>query len=174
MAKALTKAITNHETTLEIPFDSKTGRPFRIPTGVKKQTINMPWGDFYGNPNDYDFKRQADNWNVIKAALERNGLTTMVMGVKTTKALPSYCAWRDTAVGGGGNLTSFTLVAGTKDGINFVWEKYEGQTAGGGQNHVYARGQKIKTTRFVAMTADEQDEFLMGDKLRAWVAQGLK
>lgn len=45
-----------------------------------------------------------------------------------------------------------------------VWEKYEGTVPGGGQNHLYIAGQKMKTTAFLKMSDDEQDDLIRKTK----------
>jgi len=46
-----------------------------------------------------------------------------------------------------------------------MWEKYEGNTPGGGQNYVYVAGRKIKLTVFLEMEEGQQRALLSGNEL---------
>ena len=43
---------------------------------------------------------------------------------------------------------------------NFYWYKYEGKTAGGGQNSLFINGNKIKVTKWLRMTSEERDQII--------------
>lgn len=136
----------------------------RIKTGIAKQSIYMPNKTFYGNPDDFKFKSSAmvKYYAMLKGVFARNGLDTTFLGVETKLNSSSKHKSSNPDVG----LVSFVLVAGTSDCIKFIWQKYEGYTSAGGQNHLFANGRKIKMTAFAAMTDDEQDIFVEPVEMR--------
>jgi len=131
--------------------------PDRFPTGIRTTTIANPFfvdqafKRYLGDPEYYDWpsKIMRGHYDTVKRALDRNGITIKYISAATWKS-----AYSDA------NLTSFVVAT---DG-DFLWEKYEGNTPGGGQNRIYLQGKMIKLTSFVSMADDVQDQLLQPEQ----------
>ena len=91
---------------------------------------------------DYDFHHQTENFNKIKELLEPH----QIYGTEI------YSAKRV-----GKNI--FTVLFNNP---HLMWQKYEGQGFGSGQNYIFYKEHKIKTTLFVDLTPDEINELFIG------------
>ena len=96
---------------------------------------------FEGSVNNYSWKHQLNNYTRIQEVLKRNGTGLLAVASAT------YPADR-------GKLTCFVSIS--QDG-KIVWYKYEGWAVGGGSNHIYINGLKMKLTDFLAGTKEQQD-----------------
>ena len=126
----------------------------RISTGIRNTTIFNPAYStgvpFEGDPKNYSFNSiQRKNYDQLAAVLERNKLKFTYIGACDREGERDYLNRNKP---GKITLTSFVAIA-----AGFVWEKYEGYCAGGGQNRVYVAGQMMKTTQFLKLTAEQQD-----------------
>ena len=137
--------------------------PERFATGVRNTTIPNPAlvfeGDdgadvFQGVVEDYNFKRQSENFLRLQKVLKAND----------TELGPIAAATYDGNQGYQGNYkhTSLTrFVSCSKDG-RLMWAKYEGKSVGGGQNYVYVAGMRLKLTDFLAQSEEKQRALLSG------------
>lgn len=141
--------------------------PARFPTGVRKTTIPNPATlftlsenatRFQGQVEDYDFKFQAANFLRLQKALNQFG-TSLGPIASVTYPAEAGCYYDGTT-----SRTLTRFVSCSKDG-SLMWEKYEGNTPGSGQNYVYAGGQKIKLTTFLGYTDAERRAWMSGDKV---------
>ena len=133
----------------------ENGVPKRIYTGVAKQSIRFPTSFFYGDPKDHQFatKKMAMYYENVAEFCVRNGLTEVRLGVELIRPNSLIHMHQGT------KRESFVLVAGNETGVSFIWQKYEGEAAGSGQNLVYMNDQSAwKMTAFSRWTKDEQDE----------------
>lgn len=137
--------------------------PARFDTGIKKRTILNPCNEFagvgdtkvfQGVADDYDFKHQSSNFLRLQKVLKDNGTELGPLVAATYSGWAS--SWNNKMI----RLTRF--VTCSKDG-RLMWEKYEGKTSGGGQNHVYVAGMKIKLTDFLELGSREQWALLTWD-----------
>lgn len=132
----------------------------RFPTGVGKNTIPNPArlkngvNATYWEGTDldaYPFKPvMSKHYAALKQILLRNGLVFEYLGVCSYDGITYYTSRCATV-----NLVRFVAVA-----PGFLWEKYEGNTPGGGQNHVYVAGKRIKLSKFLAFGIKTQDQLL--------------
>lgn len=129
----------------------------RVATGVRKTTVALPdeKNGFVRINKNTPWNYQEDNFDSLQAILARNGKSlTRVSMYTNTRARPHYQANRS-----GGrtvNLTSFVALCTD----TLVWHKYEGQTAGGGQNTIYVGGEKMQLTRFLRLQKARQDKLI--------------
>ena len=139
--------------------------PKRFPTGIRKTTIANPARglanalDYQGDVSGYQFGGQASNFLKLQAILKENGTE---LGPIAASTYPSGSGWYGDFVGR--KLTRF--VSCSKDG-SLMWEKYEGSIPGGGQNHVFMAGRKMKLTGFLALKPELQRALLSGSEL--WI-----
>lgn len=133
----------------------------RIATGVRQTTIPAP-GDQKMRKlsqkvmDTTPWGGQFSNFQQLRTILARNGLAFKTIGIYVNeKGTPAYTA-RDRSK----NVTLITYLLVCPG--HMVWYKYEGYTAGGGQNHVFVANRKIKLTAFLEFSDDEQDRLLMG------------
>jgi len=128
--------------------------PVRIRLGVGDQTAPNPFhtrgkgytNHFSGNPDQYQFAShsQRNNYLKLKEVLRKNGL-------KFNHFFAS------TYIGGGGyanpnnknRLETFIGIVGDINNPVFIWYKYEGYVAGGGQNYVIMGGVKGRLSNFL-------------------------
>lgn len=130
----------------------ENGIPDRVPSGIGKGTVPFKHSDFYGSPEDFKWPStiMLEQYEVLKLAMERNGLTEVKLGagrVRRKQDVPM------TKIG-------FVMVVGPMSAPKLVWQKYESEAKGSGQNHVFIGGQKIKMTSFLAMSNEQQDELI--------------
>lgn len=130
---------------LQEKIDNPKG-PARIPTGAGKSAIDNPAHSdsaFYeGDPDQYDFGAQKRNYQALKTALARNGIKFNYLAVTRSPL------GRD-------------MFVATAPGI--VWYKYESGSPQAGQNILYVKGVKTKTTDFIAKSPQDQDAMLASD-----------
>jgi hypothetical protein len=119
--------------------------PKRISVGIGRRTIPFYWDDFVGNPEDYKFNKiQAGHYEYMKSILAQAGLEFTLLGAESSKARTN---WQ----GAAGTLVRFVAFVGDPQKPDFVWQKYEGGTPGGGQNRVYVAGREMKVSEFVRL-----------------------
>jgi len=138
------------------PTAKKIDSGNRVTTGVRQVTVPAPGGVWTRIGSKYPWHKQLANYQGIEAALNRNGHKLTQIASSTYKGTPAYTVrdrWNKTV-----NLTSFVAIA---PGV-LVWQKYEGETAGGGQNYIYVGGEKIKTTWFLSLSPKKQDQMIDG------------
>jgi hypothetical protein len=142
--------------------------PTRFATGIRQVTIPNPawlhrstneygWfgrrrvGEaktFEGLCSDYDFKKQTENYNRLRAVLLENGTDFLYVASAQYR----------------GDLhTNHRFVACAADG-SLLWHKYVGFVAQGGQNHVFVGGMRIKVSIFLKLTKAEQRALLSNSK----------
>lgn len=132
--------------------------PLTIPTGnahfnIADPTLIRPKATNYTGPiAGYDFQFQKENYRLISERLKWVG----------RKLDYIYSSIFQPKGGVGRNYQGMrhSFVATGKD---FVWQKFASDCAQAGQNHVYVRGEKWKTTDFVRLDYD-QTVFLFGPR----------
>lgn len=149
----------------------RSAKPERIPTSVRKisvlNPVFLPQAGYYdpksmqmktweGNPSTVDFKAQANNYNALSEILKRNGQSFDWIGMAKYTGEADYIRRYDKP-DAKAMLTRFVATSPV-----LVWEKYEGATAGGGRNEVYVGGAKMKLTEFLALSPEEQDDYIHG------------
>jgi ABC-type nitrate/sulfonate/bicarbonate transport system substrate-binding protein len=117
----------------------------------------------------YTFNQvQQKNFDMLQLALSRNGLKFTFVSAATYPGSPAYDKRAANSYDSDGtclqtvDLTRFVVVAASGSQPAMVWEKYEGLAAGGGQNHVYVGGRKIKTQAFLSLSPEQQDRLIQG------------
>lgn len=143
---------------------------------------------FSGNPEQYTFSKiQQKHYNNLKGILARNGKKFESIVASTYDATPAYNMPRyqlksnpKIKLSGFEIENGYTYIRGqkiiiSKDDIepatvrlttfavqapDFVWDKYEGQTAGGGQNSVIINGKTMKLSTFLELSPEEQDALI--------------
>ena len=154
-----------HRKRLDKEKARKASEEKRIPTGVRNTTVIDPssfdkitarrWKDletYSGSPSGIHLGNvQERNYDALSDALQRNGKKFNYVGYASYTGAPAY----NTRTGNAPTLTRFVMTA-----PGFVWEKYEGDTAGGGQNRVYVAGQAMKLTSFLALSPKKQDALI--------------
>lgn len=173
-----------------LSLDEATGKsaiPDRINTGLGNTTVPNPYvvglqdkkhyiNVYAGNPDGYTFitNIQKNNYLRVKEILKRNGLKFSRFYAATYLGTGSYINPKAKA-----NLENFVGVVGNTDTPRFVWHKYEGYVAGGGQNIVYVAGAKFKLSEFLGMPPKKQDAlmtaplFKVGEEARWKATVGL-
>lgn len=134
-----------------------TGVPNRIRTGIGNTTILFPHDAFYGKPDSFNWSSSImrNYYNILTTIFERNGITNVVIGASHVRVS-----------GRKSPKLSFILLAGTDNETKFIWQKYESEAAGSGQNNIFADGKKIAMTSFIKMSPDQQDELVEPVELR--------
>ncbi len=103
---------------------------------------------FDGDPEEYNFKLQAERYADMKASLA--GSTARFTRIVAQK----YVANGNYSVGGFTTLTSFTVTATNPDGKEvLIWTKCEGMTAGGGANKVRFNGKETNINEYLRLDA---------------------
>lgn len=118
-----------------------------ITNGTKKikNPTQIPGVDtiYQGELDEFvNFKHQIENYKKIKELLEPEGIIMTEI----------YSARR-------GNKTIFVVLFNNQ---NFMWQKYEGNAPGSGQNYIYYKEYKINTTIFIDLSHDELVELFNG------------
>lgn len=130
--------------------EKATKVPERFRIGIKNQTIPNPGfssdASYSGAPNAFDFGAQEINYKAISRALKALGKKLIYVGATTKIGQPAYNASPKSKP----LLTSFVAVDHLTN-PTFVWQKYEGFTAGGGKNVVYYNGQMQKLSEFLGL-----------------------
>jgi hypothetical protein len=125
--------------------------PERFATGVGKTTVPNPGVSdtsvFSGDPAKFDFGKQTENYKALSRVLALMKKKFVYVGASAFVGRGSYLK-PDTPA----KLVSFVAVD-SLTAPTFVWQKYEGQVAGGGQNYCYVGGVKIKTTVVLELAA---------------------
>lgn len=116
--------------------------PDRLPTGIKKQTIMVPKGYYFGHPDDFEFARQTANYVSLKAVLQEAGHELTLI---------SACPRRFHDDPSDMRQMRFVAIAGDLRKPVLIWEKYEGESPMGAQNRVYVDGVQYKLSSFLAM-----------------------
>ena len=112
----------------------------RFRTGIRNTTVSNPakfpkgaytnLKTWEGDPDNYDFKRLKSQYDTLKNILKRNKFKFTYIGVASYSGNASYLS----RTGNTANLTRFVAVSDP-----MIWEKYEGNTAGGGRHRSYQR-----------------------------------
>lgn len=144
----------------------------RIRTGVRNTTILDPstfdgggygrdWfksrkvkiEHYSGHPDDgfHLGTIQENHYKTLSDILARNNLEFEYLGVARYQGEPAY----NSPTGNRPTMVRFAMTA-----PGFVWEKYEGITAGGGRNTVYVAGKAMKLTTFLRLPPKKQDALL--------------
>lgn len=148
----------------------KASEEKRIPTGVRNTTVIDPssfanitartWKNlkvYSGNPNGVSLGTiQEKHYQTLIDILARNGKKFNYVGYASYEGFPAYNAYSKNNP----TLTRFVMTA-----PGFVWEKYEGDTAGGGQNRVYVGGKMLKLTDFLRLPPNKQDVLIQRSKM---------
>lgn len=154
-----------HRKHLDKEKKRKASEEKRIPTGVRNTTVIDPssfdkitsrgWKDlevYSGSPSGINLGTvQERNYDALSDALARNGKKFNYVGYAQYEGAPAY----NSPSGNAPTLFRFVMTA-----PGFVWEKYEGDTAGGGQNRVYVGGQAMKLTAFLGLSPKKQDALI--------------
>ncbi len=124
----------------------------KVKNPVKYQGVT---GIYQGQlePN-YDFKHQTGNFIAIKKSLEH-------VQVHPTEIYSSERAGK----------SSFVVCFSNPD---IFWNKYEGEGYGSGQNYIYYKSFKIKTTIWICLTSDDIDKIFAGSDPDIVISQRLK
>ena len=140
--------------------------PKRFATGIRATTIPNPARlglpgavNFQGTVDKYKGFSviQAKNFAALQAALKRQG----------TELGPICAATYDGIVGCNSYGTYYQhrrptrFVAASKDG-RLMWEKYDAECSQSGQNYIFAGGQKVKVSTFLAWKPSTQKKLLNG------------
>jgi hypothetical protein len=111
--------------------------------------MGPPAKTYSGPLEGIDLSRiQERNYEALQAILQRNGDAIHYIGYAAYPGMPAYNAGPNSKP----TLTTFVGIANS-----LVWEKYEGQTAGGGRNTVYVGGRAMKLTDFLKLDPKKQD-----------------
>lgn len=135
------------------------------PVGTRSR-IPFPTGSYVGSISKYTFSSQVmeDHYIKLKRILEDHSLKFAMIGSSTYVGEGSYDArWNNPVATA--KLTKFVAFVGDPWKSPFVWYKYEGQTAGGGHNHVYVGGEKIKLSDFYNLSANKQNLLFATSKM---------
>lgn len=143
----------------------------RIPTGVRNTTVLDPStfsGGWYsghlfkgknkirhysGDPMGYTLSSiQEKHFEYLSDVLARNGLEFDYLGLAEYEGSPAYNAPN--------KKNKPTLYRFVMTAPGFVWEKYEGISAGGGRNTVYVGGKAMKLTDFYRLNPKQQDKLI--------------
>ncbi len=155
----------------EILIEATTEK--RIPTGVRNITVLDPstfdggvyaknWfkqkgikiKHYSGDPMGYTLSNiQENHFENLSDILARNGLKFDYLGVAEYEGDFGYINRKPK--GPGPTLYRFVMTA-----PGFVWEKYEGVSAGGGRNTVHVGGEAMKLTRFNSLSPKQQDKLI--------------
>lgn len=130
------------------------------PVGMKSR-IPFLTQTYAGHPSKYPFPSSVmmEHYRTLKGILAKYNLEFKMLGAHTYNGNGSYTArWAN--ANATSKLTKFIAFAGDPWNSPFVWYKYEGFTAGGGHNHVYLDGQKMKLSDFYLLEDDELDVML--------------
>lgn len=142
----------------------------RIPTGVRNTTVIDPSTIAYaksymvkknlktysGNPSGVHLGTiQEKHYQTLSDILARSGKKFNYVGYASYEGFPAYSSHYSKK---NPTLTRFVMTA-----PGFVWEKYEGDTAGGGQNRVYVSGKAMKLSDFLSEPAYYQDKLVRGE-----------
>ena len=105
-------------------------------------------------PPDYDWKFQIGNFQAISNSLVPHGIQPTEI----------YTATR-------AGKSSFTVCFSNPD---IIWNKYEGEGYGSGQNFIYYKGHKIKTTIWICLTNGDIEQILHGANPDIVISQRLE
>lgn len=156
-----------YRTSLDKENERKVREEKRIPTGVRNTTVLDPssFGNmknsykkhlkvYSGHPNGVNLGTvQEKHYQTLSDILKRSNKKFNYVGYAAYEGLPAY----NSHSGNSPTLTRFVMTA-----PGFVWEKYEGDTAGGGRNTVYVGGKVMKLTDFLLEPANYQDKLIRG------------
>lgn len=111
--------------------------PNRLPIGQGRKTVAFYTEEFCGHPDDFKLfnSTQRRHYDELKSILGQAGLELSLMGAEFTE----------------GGLLRFVVCAGDPKKPSFIWQKYEGNTPGGGQARVYVAGKTLHLSSFLAM-----------------------
>jgi hypothetical protein len=119
-----------------------------ISNGIKKVKNPAKYQgvtDVYQGPilPNHDWKFQTENFNLIVNSLQPLGIYPIEL----------YSASR-------AGKSSFTLCFSNPD---IFWNKYEGEGYGSGQNYIYYKSYKIKTTIWIGLTPEQIKRIFDGE-----------
>ena len=102
--------------------------------------------DKYEGPlvSGFDFKHQTANWEKIKTSLE------------PWQIYPTEIYFANRA-----GKSSFVVLFSNPD---IIWNKYEGEGYGSGQNLIYFKDKKIKTTLWITYSEQKIGQILAGQE----------
>jgi hypothetical protein len=110
---------------------------------------------FSGKPENYTFSKvQQKNYDILVDILARNGMKFTKIDAQTYPGERSYLDR--------GNKKPLFLTSFIVKSPGLEWNKYEGWTAGGGQNTVKVNGKKMKLTDFLRLPSEQQDALIQG------------
>lgn len=127
----------------------------RVPKGMAEGSASQI-KPYSGKPEGYTFSRvQQKNYDMLVDILARNGMKFTKIDASTYPGERSYLDRlnKSTPI----MLTTFLVKSPALE-----WHKYEGFTAGGGQNTVKVGGKKMKLTDFLRLAPKQQDALLRG------------
>jgi len=124
--------------------------------GVAEGSIYSPGATQYsGKPDTYTFSKvQQNHYDTLSSILARNGMKFTHIDAMTYPARRSYLAPNRN------DPKPFFLTSFIVKSPALEWIKYEGGTAGGGQNLVTINGKKMKLTEFLSLPPKQQDALL--------------
>ena len=124
--------------------------------GVAEGSIHSPGATQYsGKPDTYTFSKvQQKHYDTLSSILARNGMKFTHIDARTYPARRSYLAPNRN------DPKPFFLTSFIVKSPALEWIKYEGGTAGGGQNLVKINSKKMKLTEFLSLPPKQQDALL--------------
>ena len=105
-------------------------------------------------PQNFDWKFQTGNFQAISNSLQPFGIYPTEM----------YSATR-------AGKSSFTVCFSNPD---IIWNKYEGEGYGSGQNFLYYKEHKIKTTIWICLTNEDIGRIFSGENPQIVITQRLE
>jgi len=121
----------------------------KVPNPCSKSDLLVYQGDLGG----YNFGPQARNYEAINESLGR------LFGISLDYIWVGHYQGKTRGGGKGGKRTQFLVKS--SDG-NFYWRKYESPAPGSGQNWVYLKGKRMKTTQWLNMSDEERKQAFEG------------
>lgn len=115
---------------------------------------------YEGEINGYIFGRQQQNYDKISQQLNKNNIfLTKINAVVWTPNKNKNCSQYNQLKNEQSTSKRTKFIVSSSD-PNFLWHKYDGDSAGSGHNVIYYKEKKINTTDFIKMTDDDLKKFL--------------
>ena len=149
----------------EDPNPERSGAAINVATKKKSnegvaEGMHSPGATQYsGKPDAYTFSKvQQKNYDMLSSILARNGMKFTHIDAVTYPGERAYNAPNRN------DPKPFFLTSFIVKSPALEWIKYEGGTAGGGQNLVKINSKKMKLTEFLSLPPKQQDALLQGQQ----------